>query len=257
MEPESGTKTGMAILGKGIHHGLSQQTGRHSGKATDFPLGTPVSCLLRTCHFCPHGLDMATSTLQVVCECGKRFTVVDGPLTKSSIRCHLCGRMVDVPSRKKAIAKAQAEAEKIAAQRARERKVERAQESNYAGLHFDGVYRTSSPIRLDTDGSDLFGESLSLSLRFRRDLFAEYECRCNEKSEFEDEASGIADYKLSGGRTIRSWFGAGWWDADWEGTIYNNQLRMTYQMEVVGGGPAATRKCVVEGETTLLFVADQ
>jgi hypothetical protein len=192
---------------------------------------------------------MATSTLRVVCECGKDFTVIDGPLTRSSIRCHMCGRMVDVPSRKKAIAKAQAEAEKIEAKRQGDRRIALAEESNYAGLQLDGIYKTCSPIILDSD----YGETLSLSLDFRRDLTVDYECRLDEDSEVEEE-SGTTNYELPGGPRIRFSFDVGWWETEWEGVLCDEQMRLTCRMEVHSPGPATFLKCVVEGEATLLLV---
>ena len=125
----------------------------------------------------------------------------------------------------------------------------RAKGMDYAGLRFDGVYRTSSPIILDSD----FGETFSLSLRFRRGFTVDYECRLDEESEIEEE-SGTTNYELFGKSRIRLSFDAGWWETEWEGALCDEQLRLTFRMEVHGGGPAAPLKCVVEGEAILLFV---
>lgn len=121
---------------------------------------------------------------------------------------------------------------------------------DYAGLRFDGVYRTSSAIILDSD----CGETLSLSLRFRRDLTVEYEFRVDKGSEPEDEDSGTTDYELPGQSRIRFSFDAAWWETEWQGTICAEQLQLTFSMKVYGGGPAAPLECVVEDEATLSFV---
>ena len=195
---------------------------------------------------------MATSTIRVVCECGKEFTVLDGPTTRSSIRCHLCGRMLDVTSRKEAIGKAQAEAEKIEAKRQRDRRIARAEEMNYAGLQFDGVYRTSSPINLEEG----FG-SMHFAFHFRRDLTVEYECRellYEDGAETEvEEDSGTTDYEVLGDSMIRFWFDAGCWETEWEGPPSAEQLRLSFCMEFYCGEGPGGPKSVVEGEATLVF----
>ena len=100
-----------------------------------------------------------------------------------------------------------------------------------------------------------YGETFSLSLQFRRGFTVDYKCRLDEESEVEEE-SGTTKYELLGESRIRFSFDAGWWETGWEGALCDEQLRLTFRMEVIGGGPAAPLKCVVEGETTLLFTPE-
>jgi len=189
---------------------------------------------------------MGTSTIRVVCDCGKEFRVSDDPTGRLSIRCHLCGHLVDVPFRKAAIVDAQAKREA----EAKRQRITRAEEMDYAGLRFDGVYRTSSPIVLDSH----FGETLSLSLHFRRDLTVHYHLAYKDAAESEvQEESGPTDYELCGESKIRFSFDTGWWETEWEGILCDEQLRLTFRMEMYVGlsqGPL----CVVEDEATALFV---
>ena len=118
-------------------------------------------------------------------------------------------------------------------------------------IRFDGVYRTTTPIALNS--ADAFGETFSLSLRFRAGCTVECEYRLDEGSEFEERGASTTTYRSGGGAAVRFSFPAEWWDTEWEGTPDGEWLRVTFMMEVMAPGPAAIRKCVVEGETVLLF----
>ena len=119
-------------------------------------------------------------------------------------------------------------------------------------LRLDGVYRTSSPIILDSD----YGETISLSLRFRRNCTVDYESRLNEELDFE-EKSGTTSFKVFGESMVRFSFDVGCWETEWEGDPCDEKLRLTFRVERYGGGPAAPLKCVVESETTLLYTPDR
>jgi hypothetical protein len=123
-------------------------------------------------------------------------------------------------------------------------------EMNRDGIRFDGVYRTTTPIPLN---SAQYGETFSLSLRFRPGSAVDCEYCFDEASEFEEQGASTTTFESSGGSTIRFSFVAEWWETEWEGTPGGERLRLRYLMEVVGPGPAAVRKCVVEGEAVLLF----
>jgi len=191
----------------------------------------------------------------VLCKCGYEFESSG----RRSVRCHVCRPVMDLtPLYEEEAAETQSRAEHNArrtrewAEQQRPGRIARAEEMNYAGLRFDGVYRTSSPIILDSE----CGETLSLSLHFRRDLTVAYECHLvyegTSESDVEEEP-GTTDYKLLGESKIRFSFDEGWWETEWEGAVCAEQLRLTLRMEMYVGlsqGP----KCVVEDEVTLLFV---
>lgn len=111
---------------------------------------------------------MTTSAISVVCSCGKEFRVANNLSGPDSIRCHVCGQLVEVPFRKAAIVEALAESER--------RTIAHAEKMNFAGIQFDGAYCTSTPVVLDSD----FGETLSFMLAFKRDLTLGYEYRLEE-----------------------------------------------------------------------------
>ena len=167
-----------------------------------------------------------------------------------SIRCHVCGRLVDVPFRKAAIADAQAKREAENKRReaeAKRHRIARAEKMYYAGLQFDGAYRTSTPIILDTD----LGETLSVRLHFKRDLTLDYECRLEQSGVEED--CGTTEYALLGESKVGFSFDAGCWETEWEGTPSAGQLRLSFCMEFyLGEGPGGP-KAVVEGEAMLAF----
>jgi hypothetical protein len=160
--------------------------------------------------------------------------------------------MVDVASRKEAIAKARAEAGKIEAKRQKDRRIARAKELNYAGLQFDGVYRTSSPVDLE-EGSG----AMHFAFHFRRDLTVEYECRellYEDGAETEvEEDSGTTDYEVLGDSRIQFSFDAGCWETEWEGTPSAEHLRLSFCMEFYFGEGLGGPKSVVEDEATLVF----
>jgi hypothetical protein len=113
-----------------------------------------------------------TSVERVRCECGKEYRVF-APDQQSSIRCHMCGRLIDLSFFKAAIAERKAaEAEREAAVRtlAHREKVDQAARVNFAGLRFDGVYRTPSAVQFE----GAFASALELSLRFNGDLVVDY-----------------------------------------------------------------------------------
>lgn len=118
-------------------------------------------------------------------------------------------------------------------------------------LRFDGVYRTTTPIPLNS--RDAFGETFSLSLRFRPGFTVECEYLLDEGTEYEVGGASTTTFKSRSGAAIRFSFPAEFWDTEWEGTARGEELRLTYLLEVVSPGPAAFTKCVVEGETTLVF----
>ena len=187
--------------------------------------------------------------MRVVCACGKEFRTIDTLTGRSSIRCHLCGRLIDlVPIRRELAAEAESEAE-----RQRRKKIARAEEVGYAGLRFDGVYRTSSPIRL----GEQCGGAMHLGFQFRRDLTVEYECsELLDENGAEDEVeedSGTTDYQVIEDSKIRFGFDAGNWETECEGTPCAEQMRLTYCMEFYFGEGSGGPKCVVEGEATLVF----
>ena len=189
--------------------------------------------------------------MRVVCACGKEYRTIDTPTERSSIRCHLCGRLIDlVPIRRELAAEAESEAE-----RQRRKKIARAEEVGYAGLRFDGVYRTSPPIRfafyLEEDGA------IQLAFCFGRDLTVEYEFRElmyeDGAEDVVDEDSGTAEYQVFGDSKIGLSFDAGSWEIECEGTPFAEQMRLTYCMEFYFGEGSGGPKCVVEGEATLVL----
>jgi len=192
------------------------------------------------------------------CKCGKEFESAH----RSSIRCHVCGHTTDLtPFYEK-----EASAREKLARRERERrkyeekerpgKLAHAESVNYAGLRFDGVYRTSSPIVLDYDdgGFYLYGKILSLSLCFRRDLTVAYDWDLDEGSEFETGGCGTTGYELLGQTQIRWQFDVGLCEGKWEGSPCGEQMRVTFVMKEVSFGPGSSPECVV-GEATLLFAS--
>lgn len=125
----------------------------------------------------------------------------------------------------------------------RPKRIALAEQINYAGLRFDGVYRTLSPIIIDSDCH------VFLSLQFRRDLIVDY---CWRQSDGE-EVTGSTDYTLHGESKVQFSF---WVEADnycldteWEGALCDEQLRLTFYHEIPVFGNAPHW----EGETTLRF----
>ncbi|WP_435018145.1 hypothetical protein TA3x_000091 [Tundrisphaera sp. TA3] len=113
-------------------------------------------------------------------------------------------------------------------------------------LLYDGVYQTATPIVLDS----CYGESVVVSLHFERGGKLKYLFSIDPATEFEEEHEGTVNYQLHGDSRMRFSFGAGWWETDWEGTYNAGRLQLAYRMEVVGGGPAAALKAVVEGDAS-------
>jgi hypothetical protein len=137
----------------------------------------------------------------------------------------------------------------------RQARIAHAADRNFAGLRFDGQYRTTSPIELDAT----LTQFLELQLRFREDLNAEVTCRHwatdNGEIENEEDHSEVIAYCLSSDDTIRFGLDADTWIYDWEGQVVENCLQLTYRMEE-WFGIAGHPKCVVEGEAFLVFHKD-
>src|SRR5438128_1429310 len=112
---------------------------------------------------------------RILCECGKQFTLVVDPDERPTMRCHMCGRLIDL-SFVKVVA-----AEKAATAQAREREARLAQarQANFGGLRFDGAYRTPVPVPYD----GCFAATMELSLRFFEDLAVEYVFRALDHNE--------------------------------------------------------------------------
>jgi hypothetical protein len=115
-------------------------------------------------------------------------------------------------------------------------------------LRYDGRYRTLMPIVLDRH----YGDTLSVSLRFQDHSTVDYVCQLDEESEGDVEC-GTVGYRLFAGVRVQFAFEASWWETEWEGSVREDRLLLTYRLEVHGGGPGAARKAVVEGEATLVF----
>ena len=192
---------------------------------------------------------MVTSRQRVRCDCGKEYTVLDDPAQRSSIRCHMCGRVIDLSFLKAAAA----ETEAVARTLARKARIEQAQRANYTGLRFDGVYRTSSPVAIDS----AFADAMELSFRFSSERTVNYAFRAiaddhGVPSEV-DQHSGQTAYEVAGEEAIRFSFDTGVWVCEWEGSVRGDMLVLTYRIEEYFGiscGP----KCVCEGEAALVFV---
>lgn len=188
---------------------------------------------------------MAISVERVSCECGKEYVVTPDD-QRPSIRCHMCGRLIDLTYRKAAAGERQA-AERAAVRQA---SIDEAARVSFAGLRFSGVYRTPSPVQFDS----AFVAALGLSVRFNSNLVAEYVFRIldddNGVTTEVDRYSGQAGYDIVSEETIRLVFDIGAWDCEWEGFVRGDVLQLSYRIKESFGlssGPI----CVREGEAHL------
>jgi hypothetical protein len=186
------------------------------------------------------GVDPVASGERVRCECGKEYTIV-AHSPRPSIRCHMCGRSIDLSCLM--VAKAERETAE---------KFEQAQRVNFAGLRFDGFYRTASPVQFD----GAFAVSLELSLHFSSQLVVDYNLKIlddNHGVQIEvDQYGDRAGYEITSDQMIRFAFDTGIWVCEWEGSVRDDMLILFYRIEEFFGlssGP----KCVREGSASLGF----
>lgn len=188
---------------------------------------------------------------RIRCECGKQFTLVVDPDERPTMRCHMCGRLIDLSFVKVAAA------EKAAAAQAREREARLAQarQANFGGLRFDGAYRTPSPVAYD--GS--LAAAFELCLRFAEVLevghaFQMLDYEDGAAVEVED-CSGRTGFEVAVDGVIRVSFDTGVSDCELEGSVRGGVLELAYRIEEYGALMVGT-KCVREGEARLIFERD-
>jgi hypothetical protein len=195
---------------------------------------------------------------RIRCECGKEYTVFLDPNQPTSIRCHMCSRLIDVSFVKAAAREAAAiatENEAVARTRAQTSRIEQAQAVHHGGLCFDGMYRTSSPVAIE--GSYNI-DAFELAFRFAGELLVDYSIRALQVDddgvlEVEDDFCGQAIYEVANDKVIRFSMNTRNWECTLEGAVRRNTLVLAYRIdESIGLFPVLTG--VFEGEATLEFV---
>lgn len=179
--------------------------------------------------------------MKVICECGKSFIAGRG----DHLRCHVCGKTIDLTP----LLAAREEASQQAT-------IAAATELKFAGLRFDGQYCSTSPLELAASLAEL----LDLQVRFRQDLTVEVHCRhwATEGEEIiqENIDQQVITYDIHRDNKLSFHLNADIWIYDWEGHVLDDRLQLTYRMEE-WFGIAGHAQCVVEGEAILEFQSDR